>query len=290
MYAQVLANAILLGGLYSVVALGFSLVWGVMGIINVSHGSLIMIGAYVTFFLHKGLNLDPFLLIPAAMAILFVIGYAMQFAIINRILGAGLVLTLMVTFGLDMLMTNGAILLWSPDYRAATPTYSGANIAIGSVIIPIVRLLIFLVAFLLVGLLYAYLTWTRGGRAIRALALQPEAAQLVGVSQKRTFGWAMGIGAAMAGGAGALIATTFPVYPFMGPGYLLKAFVITVLGGMGDMAGAIVGALVLALAETFGAKWIGAGYQEAIGLILLVVVLAVRPRGLLGKRFYGEAE
>lgn len=288
LYLQVLINGILLGGLYGIVALGFSLVWGVMGIINVAHGSLLMIGAYVTFWLFNLLGVDPFLSIPVAMAVLFVVGYLLQRFFINFVLPGGLLMTLIITFGLDLMLVNVATLLWSANQRAAAPPYSGTILALGDLLVPYVRLIIFGVAVLLVVLVYLFLTYSKTGRAIRAVALNKEAAQLTGVNLRHTYNLTFAIGAAIAGAAGSLVATTFVVTPEIGGGYLLKAFIVTVLGGMGNLAGALIGGLVLGLAETFGAVAFGTGYQDAIGVIIFVVALAIRPQGLVGKRFFGE--
>ena len=288
LYLQVLVNGILLGGLYAAVAVGFSLVWGVMGIINVTHGSLIMAGAYITYVLHDVHHLDPFLTIPVAMAALFLFGYLLQNMLINRVLSGGVLATLIITFGLDHMIANLALLIFSADERGAAPNYARIVLHAGELLVPYVRLLIFLSAVGLVTAVYLLLTYSKIGRAIRAVALNTHAAQLTGVDLTRTYSLTFAIGAALAGAAGSLLATTYTISPEMGGHYLLKAFVITVIGGLGNLAGVLFGAVLLGVAETFGALFFGTGYQEAIGVALLLIVLALRPQGLLGNRFFGE--
>ena len=287
-YIQVLVNGILLGGLYAAVAVGFSLVWGVMGIINVTHGSLIMLGAYVTYALYDNYHIDPFLTIPAAMVVLFVIGYLLQGMLVNRVLSGGVLATLIITFGLDQIIANTALLIFSADERGAAPAYGRIVLHLGDVLVPYVRLLIFVSAAVLVTAVYLLLSYSKTGRAIRAVALNKQAAQLTGVDLPRTYSLTFAIGAALAGASGSLVATIYTITPEMGGHYLLKAFIVTVFGGMGNLAGALFGGVLLGVAETFGAFLFGTGYQEVIGVALFLLVLALRPQGLLGKRFYGE--
>lgn len=287
-YAQVLVNGVLLGGLYAAVAVGFSLVWGVMGIINVTHGSLIMLGAYVTYALFATYRIDPFLTIPAAMAVLFVVGYLLQGLLINRVLSGGVLATLIITFGLDQIIANTALLIFSADERGAAPAYARIILHWGDLLVPYLRLLIFVTAAFLVTAVYLLLTFSKTGRAIRAVALNKQAAQLSGVDLPRTYSLTFAIGAALAGASGTLVATTYVITPEMGGHYLLKAFIVTVFGGLGSLAGALFGGVLLGVAETFGAFFLGTGYQEAIGVGLFLLILTVRPQGLLGKRFYGE--
>ncbi|MCC6781172.1 MAG: branched-chain amino acid ABC transporter permease [Hyphomicrobiales bacterium] len=283
-----MVNGILLGGLYAAVTVGFSLVWGVMGIINVTHGSLIMLGAYITFALFAVFHVDPFLTIPVAALALFFVGYALQSLLINRVLTGGVLATLIITFGLDQIITNLTLLAFSADQRGASPSYARIVLELGDLLVPYVRLLVFISALALVGAVYLFLTYSKTGQAIRAVALNKLAAQLTGVDLARTYNITFAIGAALAGAAGALVATTYTISPLMGGHYLLKAFIITVLGGMGSLTGALVGGVVLGVSETFGALFFGTGYQEGVGVGLLLVVLTLRPRGLLGKRFFGE--
>lgn len=286
-YLQVVVNGLLLGGLYAAVAVGFSMVWGVMGIINVSHGALMMIGAYVTWVLFHTYHIDPFLTIPVSMAVLFVVGYLLQGTLINRVLSGGVLATLIITFGLDQILTNLALLVFSANERSAMPSYGSTILHYGGLFVPFIRVIIFVLAILLVLAVHLLLTHTKLGRAIRAVALNKQAAEFMGVDLAKTYNLTFAIGAALAGAAGSMVATVFIVTPGMGDHYLLKAFIVTVFGGMGSLAGALFGGLLLGVAETLGAFVFGTGYQEAIGVGLFLVLLSLRPQGLLGKRFYG---
>ncbi|HEY7676942.1 MAG TPA: branched-chain amino acid ABC transporter permease [Candidatus Methylomirabilis sp.] len=283
---QVGINGILLGGIYACVALGFSLVWGVMNIINVAHGAFLMLGAYVTYWAFTAWRLDPILSIPLSVAALFAFGYAVQWGIINRIVRAPLFMTLVLTFGLDMLIVNLALLAWEANYRTVAPWYAPLSLAAGGVIIPVSRLAIFVVSLVITAALYLFLSRTRMGRAIQATRMDLDGAQLVGVSIGRIYAWTFGISAAMAGAAGSLLAVVTPVSPIMGASFLGKAFLVCVLGGLGNMAGALLGGVILGLFETGAAVAFGPGYQDAASLVLLLLVLVIRPAGLLGRAYY----
>lgn len=285
-FIQVIVNAILLGAIYTAVALGFSLVWGVMNLINLCHGSMIMLGAYITFWSFQLYGIDPFYSIPISMLALFVIGYILQKYAINFVVRAPIFMTLVLTFGLDMLIVNIALILWTGNYRSVTTSYSGASLAIGSIVVPTIRLIIFFIAIILTTLLFLFMAKTRTGNAIRATRMDIEAAKLSGIRIDRIYAITYGIGAAIAGGAGALISMTYAISPIMGGSYLGKAFVICALGGLGNLAATMVGGLILAFLENIGAVILGPGYQDAIGLGLLVLILIIRPQGILGKEYY----
>jgi branched-chain amino acid transport system permease protein len=288
--AQSLVNGLLLGGVYACVGLGFSLVWGVTNVINLAHGAMITLGAYVTFWAYRGLHLDPFLSLPLAMAAMGCLGYAIQRYLVNFVVRSGVFMTLILTFGVQLVLVDSALFLFSADYRAVTPSYGGTGLDLGSVVIPYVRVAIFVIGLLLTGLLHLFMTRTRTGNAIRATALNKDAAQLVGVDIGRIYAITFAIGAALAGAAGSLLSTLFTITPVMGQPLLGKAFVIACLGGLGTMWGSLIGGLILGLAETAGAATIGPAYQQAISFGLLVLILVVRPEGIVGKKFFAEVK
>jgi branched-chain amino acid transport system permease protein len=290
MSPQVLVNGLLLGGIYAAVGVGFSLTWGVLNIINIAHGAMVMLGAYITFLLFSSFGVDPFLSIPASMLVLFLLGYVLQRVLINRVIPHGVFMTLVLTFGLSLFLIDLALLLFSSDYRSVTPSYAGSGLGLGGVIVPYQRLGAFLVSILLVALLNVYLGRSKTGRAIRATALNRQAAQLVGVDIARIYAVTFGIGAALAGAAGSLLAVTITITPFMGNVFIGKAFVIATLGGLGTVQGALIGGLVLGLAESLGAALIGPSYQQAIGFGILLLVLILRPEGIMGKQFFAEVK
>jgi branched-chain amino acid transport system permease protein len=286
-HLQILVDAILLGGLYAVMAMGFSVIWGVMNIINLAHGSMIIMGAYITYWLWRLWGLDPFASIPISGAALFCFGFFLQKFLLNRIVAASVFLSLIVTFGLDMVLTNAHLRLFDADLRSVHTGYSSESLTIGSVHIAYTRLAVFGVAVALTLLLLAFMNRTRTGNAIKATSFDVEAAELSGMNTARIYSITFGIGAMLAGIAGSMIATVFSFSPVSSIQYTTKSFVVVVLGGLGSIPGALAGGLVLAFAEDYAAYW-QPEYIELVSFGLLLLVLLVRRRGLFGKRFYAE--
>jgi branched-chain amino acid transport system permease protein len=285
---QSIVNGILLGGLYACIGVAFSLLYGVMNLLNLAHGSLIMIGGYISFFALQRLGLDPFLSLPLSMCVLFVIGYATQSIVINRVIDANIFMVMILTFGLDLLLVNAALLLWSADYRTITPSYAALNIQVGSIVIPVLRLAVFFAALMLTGTLALFMRFTSIGQAIQATALDRYAARLVGINVMRIYALTFAISSALAGAAGTLLAMILPIYPEVGGPLTIKAFIVAVLGGLGGLYGALVGGMILGVVELVGAYVLGPTYQVGIGVAILLFVLIVRPQGLVGKRFFSE--
>lgn len=283
---QVLLSGLLLGGIYACIGTGFSLITGVMRILNFSHGSLVMLGAFVTYWLWKLAGVDPFLSIPVTMLVMFAVGYLLQKFVINSIVRAPTFMTLILTYGLDMVLVTVAMVLWTGDLRSVTTSYAGMAFDVAGLRIPLVRLVAFAAALILTALLYLFISKTRLGRAISATRMDNDAARLVGVNISRVYSITFGIGAAMAGAAGALLTTFTPVSPTMGTSYAVKAFAVCILGGFGNMAGALVGGLLMGVMENVGTLVIGARYQEAISFAILIAVLLIRPLGIMGKEYY----
>ncbi len=290
MQSQILVNGLLLGGLYGLVTVGFSLVWGVTNVVNIAHSSFITLGAYGAWFLHSRLGLGPFTSLPIVMSGMFLVGFVIQHQVINRVIRHGLVMTLIITFGIDLILTNAVLLAFSADYRAVKLPYSSSGLTLGSIQVPYLRLSIFVLALVITALLATFLSRTRSGRAIRATALNQQAALLMGVSINRVYAMTYGVAAAIAGAAGVLMSTLYSFGPEVGRGFLTRAFVITVLGGLGSLPGAILGGVLLGLIEAVTTVSLGAGYTEVMAFAVLVAILAFRPQGLLGKRFYGGAK
>jgi branched-chain amino acid transport system permease protein len=286
MILQAVLNGILFGAVYVCIGMGFSLVWGVMNIINLAHGSFIMLGAYITYTLFTYLKIDPFLTLPISMLALYFIGYASQKYLLNYIIRASIFITLTFTFGLQILIANVALLIWTADFKSAAPAYSGEGIVLGGLVLPYIRCAIFIVALILTYLFYLLMARTKTGKAINATALNLEGAKTVGVDVAEIYARTMGISAALGGAAGALISPIMTINPFIGGPLVGKAFVVAILGGLGGTMGSFAGGMALGLAEQVGSIFFSAGYQEAIGFIVLVLVLIFRPQGIVGKRFY----
>ncbi len=283
---QNLVNGLLLGGLYASVALGFSLVWGVMNVINLAHGAFIMIGAYVTFWAFQLAGIDPFLAVPIAMAITFALGFLLQKFIVNLVVRTQVFMVFILTFGLEILLQNLTNLAFTADLRSITTPYAGLSVSVGEIVVPYIRLAICGLGILLTAALSLFLDRTKTGNAIKATSLNKEGAQLVGVDIGKIYAITFAISAATAGAAGALLANVVAISPYMGGSYTFKAALIVCLGGLGSVPGVIAGGLAVGIAETMGSYLVSPGYKEFISFVLLVFILVVRPQGIMGKRFF----
>jgi branched-chain amino acid transport system permease protein len=286
LYLQILANGLVLGGLYACIAAGFSLVWGVLNVINILHGSFIVLGGYLAYYAYALAGIHPFVSVLIAAPLFFAFGYALQRGVINRVIAAPVLLTLTLTFGLDLMLSNAMLAAFTADFRKITLEPPLGVLFLGPVVLPVDRLLAVALALGLLGLLYLTLARSRIGRAIVAVRMDREAAALMGVRVKQVYAVTFGLGALMAGVSGPLLAIIFPLSPLSGFLYLGKAFVVCVLGGLGSVPGALVGGLTLGLAESFGALWLGPEYASTLSFVLLIAILLVRPEGLLGRKGY----
>src|SRR5207253_7630009 len=248
-WAEQIVLGLLLGGIYVAVGLGFSLVWGILNIVNLTYGALVMVGAYVTWLLFTHAGVDPFASIPAVVVVLFCIGYALQYVIINRIVRAPFLYTFLITFGLDLVIVNVLLLVFSSDYRSVTTAYSGASFSVGPVLVPYIRLWSLLAAWALAGATRWILNRTRIGDSIQAVGADKDAAQLVGINLRRTYALTFALGAACAGVAGALISTYQAITPSAGEPYTLQAFVVVILGGLGRVSATVVGGMLFGVVE-----------------------------------------
>jgi branched-chain amino acid transport system permease protein len=286
LFAQQIVLGLLLGGVYVGVGIGFSLIWGILNIVNLAHGALIVLGGYLTWSLFTFFGIDPFLSLPLDAVALFALGYALQRGLINRIIRAPTLFTLLLTFGVNLAVTNLLLVFFTADFRSVTPGYVGSGLELpGDVRVPFIRLATLAIALGMAGIVALVLHRTRVGAAILAVAADRDAAQLVGIDLRRTYAVTFAIGAACAGVAGGLLSTVQAITPTAGEPYTLQAFVVVILGGLGRVSATVVGGLLFGLIEVFGqaTPGLGAGYANAIAFTVLVVVLAVRPRGLLGR-------
>jgi branched-chain amino acid transport system permease protein len=282
--AQVLVNALVLGCLYACIAIGFSLVWGVLNVINLIHGSFIVLGAYLAWGLYQSLAIPPWYAVVIAAPLFFAFGYLLQRWLLNRVITAPVLVTLTLTFGLDLILNNAMIYFFKADYRKLSLHPSMGSVSLFGVVVPVDRLMATALALALTGVLYLVLRRSRVGRAIVAVRLDRDAAVLMGVDVKSIYAIAFGFGAALAGCAGVLMALIFPISPLTSSTYLGKAFVVCVLGGLGSVSGALAGGLLLALVEGVGSTLIGPAHATTLSFALLIVFLVVRPHGLLGRK------
>jgi branched-chain amino acid transport system permease protein len=284
-FIQQVILGLLLGGVYVAVALGFSLVWGILNIVNLAHGALVIVGAYITWALFTRWHIDPFVSLPVDALALFLVGYALQRGVINRVIRAPLLFTFLLTFGVNLVIVSLLLLIFTPDFRSVTPSYSGSGLHLGSVTIPYIRLGGLAVALVLAGMLWTILNRTRIGAAILAVGADRDAAQLVGIDLRHVYALTFGLGAAFAGVAGGIISTFQSITPTAGDPYTLQAFAVVILGGLGRVSATVAGGLTFGLIEILGqsAPGLGSGFANAIAFVVLVLVLVVRPRGLLGR-------
>jgi branched-chain amino acid transport system permease protein len=280
---QVLANGILLGGLYALMALGLALVWGVLNIVNLSHGAFIMLGAYAAYYLFEKLGVDPIVAIPAVMLILFLLGYAVQRGILGLVIRGPMFNTLLITFGLEVVFTYMAQLAFSADYRTINPSYAGSSVQLFGVTLPVVRIAASGIALALTAAVWLLLGYTRLGRAIRAASQNLTAARLYGVEPRNLYAFTFGLGAALAGAAGDLYGLVSQINPYVGGALTAKSFVIAIIGGLDSPFGVVAGGLFLGVAESLTSLYVGPTYRDVLSLGVLLVVLAVRPNGLLGR-------
>ncbi len=281
---QVLINALVLGCLYACIAIGFSLVWGVLNVINLIHGSFIVLGAYLAWGAYQWLGISPWYTLVIAAPLFFAFGYLLQQLLLNRVISAPVLVTLTLTFGLDLILNNAMIYYFKADYRKLTLSPPTGSISLFDVVVPVDRLIATASALALTGLLYLLLRRSKVGRAIVAVRLDRDAAVLMGVDVKSIYAIAFGLGAALAGCAGVLMALIFPISPLTSSAYLGKAFVVCVLGGLGSVSGALAGGLLLALVEGIGSTLIGPAHATTLSFVLLIIFLVVRPQGLLGRK------
>ncbi|MFC8502619.1 branched-chain amino acid ABC transporter permease [Pedococcus sp. NPDC057267] len=285
-FLQATIYGLLQGGLLALIAVGFSLVWGVMNIVNLAHGSFVILGAYIGWQVNAWLGLDPFLGMFVSAAVLFVLGYVLQRWLINLVVNGPIFITLLLTFGLDLLITQGMNIAFSADYRSIQTSYAGHSLALGGVRVPLGRLLAFLVAIAVTVALVALVNRTRTGLSIMATGMDRGAARLMGIRARHVYALTFAIAAALAGMAGAMVGTVGTFNPSTAAGYTLLSFVIAVLGGLGNMYGALVGGLVIGLVEAWGGQYLPGTWVNALAFLVLVIVLIVRPSGLVGRAYY----
>lgn len=290
MIEQTVVNGLLLGGVYTLVGLGFSLVWGTANVINVAHGAFIMLGAYITYWLFTLGGIDPFLALPVTAAVMFAFGYLIQRYVINLILRSGVFMTLVLTFGINILLVNLALVFWKADFRSVNPDYASAVLHVGNVVVPYLKIGVFVLALVVTGLVHLFMTRTKTGLAIKAAALNRSSAELVGIDIGRIYAVTYGLGALLAAVAGSLLGTISSISPHMGDALISKAFIIACLGGLGSITGSLAGGLTLGIVEVLGARYIGSSYQMTIGFVVLLLILILRPEGLFGRRFFAEVK
>jgi branched-chain amino acid transport system permease protein len=288
-FLQATVYGLLQGGLLALVAVGFSLVWGVLNVVNLAHGALVLGGAYVALQLHEAFGLDPFLSMVPAAVVLFGIGYLLQRYLINLVVNGPIFITLLITFGLELVLVNLLRVWFTPDYQSIPTGYAEKSFVLaGDVRVPYGRLIAALLAVGLTVALVYVMRRTRIGLSILATGMDRGAARLMGIKARHVYAVTFGIAAAMAGAAGAAQGAVSTFSPADAGRFTLFSFIAAVLGGLGNMWGSLYGGLLLGLVMSWGGQLLPGTLVNAVAFAVLVLVLAIRPQGLAGKAFYAS--
>lgn len=278
--AAILVGGLLLGSLYGLAACGLSFVFGVMTIINVAHAEFIMLGAFTTFWMWFLLKINPLIAIVPTMLIIFVICIFVYRAAISRIVGEMQLVSLILTFGISIFLWNFAQVFFTSTFRSVA--YSTGSVSFLGSFFAVNKIISLIIVSAIIGCLYAFLKWTRIGKAIRAVSQNPDIAAISGIDIDRIRMFGFGIGGALAAVAGSLIAIQWSIYPLMGSDLILKCFAIVAIGGLGSIPGAFLGGLILGVAETMGTMYWDATMANVIAPLLLILTFLLRPQGLFG--------
>jgi branched-chain amino acid transport system permease protein len=279
--AQVVLSGILLGGVYALISIGLTLIFGVLRVVNFAHGEFLMIAMYASFWLFRLYGLDPYASILLVMALLFLVGLVTEFLVIRPILNVSASMQIAATVGLSILLQNLALLTMTANYRSVETPLSKAVLSIGPLVLGVSRLLAFLVALAITGIVFLFLQRTYVGKAIRCTAQDRTAALLMGINIDRVYLVTFAIGSALVGVAGALLMPLYPVFPTVGAYFVLVAFVVVVLGGLGNLTGALLGGFIIGLVEAFSGFYVPE-LKEAVYFVVFIIVLLIRPTGLFG--------
>ena len=280
---QPLVNGILLGGLYAIIAVGMSMIFGIVRLVNLAHGDLMILGSYLSMVFVLWLGIHPFWSLIAVMPIMFFVGFFLQKFLLNPVLKGEMEPPLLVAFGCSIILQNLLLTIFTPDAQSLTTSLSIMTIPVASWLnISVLYLLDFLIGLFIILLLQQFFSKSYLGRAIRAASDDETAARLVGINTRNIYAYAMGIAMVTAAVAGVLVGMTFTFYPHTGGQYLIIAFGVCIIGGLGSMKGTLLGGLILASAQLMGAHFFGPGYQLLAGYLVLLIVLAVRPQGIFG--------
>ena len=279
---QSLVSGLLTGSLYAMIGIGLTVVFGVMRIINLAHGEMVMLGMFAAYFSQKLWGIDPFVSVLAWAPLMFLFGMLLYRTLLRKVVPGGELNTLLYTAGLSLLVANLALFAWTGDYRTINLPYGLTPMRPFGIAVPAALAIGFALAVAITGALWAFLNRTDMGRAIRATSQNREAAVLMGVDVERVAVVTFGLGTALAGAAGVLLAPSLYLYPTVGELLVVKSFVIVVLGGLGSVPGAIAGGLLLGVVESLGAVYVSATYKDGLGYVIFLLVLLYRPAGLFG--------
>lgn len=282
--AQLIVSTLLLGGVYALIAVGLTLIFGVMRVVNFAHGEFLMLGMYLGFGAFAWLRFDPYLTLVVSLPLCFAVGWASYRIVMGPVVHASHNVQVFTTVGLSIALQNLALVLFTADARFLRTDYYAVVVRIGGAAFNVAQIVAFTVAIGLTAGLFAFMRWSYTGKVMRATSQDRHASALMGIDTDRVYAITWAVGIVCVGAAGVLLAPIYPVYPTAGLQFVLIAYVAVVLGGLGDMAGALIAALVVAVVEVFGSYMLGTAWKEVLYLLLFIAILIVRPAGLFGQR------
>jgi branched-chain amino acid transport system permease protein len=281
---QLVVSTLLLGGVYALIAVGLTLIFGVMRVVNFAHGEFLMLGMYLAFWAFALLRFDPYLTLVVSLPLWFAVGFGSYRAVMRPIVHASHNVQVFTTVGLSIALQNVALVLWTADARFVRTDYYAVVVRIGGAAFNVAQIVAFAVSVALTAGLFAFMRWSYVGKVMRATAQDRQASALMGIDTDRVYAVTWAVGVACVGSAGVLLAPVYPVYPTAGLQFVLIAYVAVVLGGLGDMAGALIAAVAVAAVEVIGSYVVGTAWKEVLYLLLFLAILVVRPAGLFGQR------
>lgn len=282
-FVQILINGILFGSMYGVAALGLSLIFGSMQIIFIAQGTVMILAAYFSYWMFTLVSLDPFFSLLLSLPLFMGLGWLIYRGLFHKVAAAGKNPSLLLAFGLMVLLQNLMSFAWTPNPRAVKTSYTALGLTVGSLQISFTRLMVFLIGLAATGLVFLFMKKSLWGKAVRAASEDMKAAALLGISPRRVSSLTFAIGIALAGIAGVATATTYPFDPYFGFLFSLKALIAVAFGGLGSVGGALLGGILLGVIESVGSYVISGGWADAISYAAFLLVIMLKPEGLFGK-------
>jgi branched-chain amino acid transport system permease protein len=281
---QLIVSTLLLGGVYALIAVGLTLIFGVMRVVNFAYGEFLMLAMYLAFWVFALGGIDPYLTLVVSLPLFFVVGWISYRVVMRPVINASHNAQVFTTVGLSIALQNVALVLWTADARFVRTDYYAMVVRIGGAALNLAQIVAFVVAVAFTAALFAFLRFSYTGKVMRATAQDRQASSLMGINTDRIYALTWAVGITCVGAAGVLLSPIYPVYPTAGLQFILIAFVAVVLGGLGDMAGALIASLIVAAVEVVGSYVLGTAWKEILYLVLFVGILLVRPAGLFGQR------
>ena len=281
---QLIVSTILLGGVYALIAVGLTLIFGVMRVVNFAYGEFLMLAMYLAFFAFALLRLDPYVTLVLALPLFLGLGWLSYRIVMRPVIQRSHNVQVFTTVGLSIALQNVALVLWTADARFVRTDYYAVTVRLGGAALNLAQIVAFAVAVVFTAALFAFMRWSYTGKIMRATAQDRQASSLMGIDTDRIYALTWAVGITCVGAAGVLLAPIYPVYPTAGLQFVLIAFVAVVLGGLGDMAGALIASLIVAAVEVVGSYLFGTASKEVLYLLLFIGILLVRPAGLFGQR------